>query len=72
MGDERTTLVFRPIETAPEAERVIVAGFQPKFRATRGYWWWHEDTVWDGKAVDHPNATHWCPISLPPFPEPPE
>ena len=51
--------------------RVFVAGYTKPTDTVAGYWWWHEDNIIDGKPVDHPNATHWIPIQLPPFPAPP-
>lgn len=59
---------WQPIETAPEHERVMVAGWNEATKRVQGYWWWHEDVIFDGKAFDHPEATLWCPIILPPFP----
>lgn len=56
-----------PIDTAPDLERVMVAGIQPR-GTCQAYWWWHEDCVSDGKAIDHPEATHWFAIALPDFP----
>lgn len=57
---------------APDLERVIVAGYQPRRGNVAGYWWYHEDcTDGEGMPIDTPHATHWCPIVLPPFPEAP-
>lgn len=66
--------LWLPIETAPELERVWVAGIQPRSRnGTKAYWWWHEDTVYNGVAVECPHATHWAKIILPAeFPHAPE
>ncbi len=63
---------WQPIETAPEAERIWVAGWQRRSASVAGYWWWHEDAVFDGKAFSHPEATLWAPIVLPKFPAPPQ
>lgn len=63
---------WQPIETAPEAERILVAGWQRPLGMVAGYWWWHEDTVLDGEPCDHPAATLWAPIVLPKFPAPPQ
>ncbi len=63
---------WQPIETAPELERVFVAGWERRSGRVDGYWWWHEDHCYEGKAIEHPNATMWCPINLPPLPEPPK
>ena len=60
-----------PIETAPDLERIWVCGVQPRARSgCQAYWWWHEDAAHEGKAIEHPNATHWAPIILPDFPHP--
>lgn len=63
--------LLQPIATAPDLDRVMVAGWQSPHGRTRGYWWWHEDVTHDGKASDHPEATHWFPIALPDFPNAP-
>lgn len=63
---------WKAIITAPEGERVLVAGWQGPRHGVRGYWWWHEDVVYDSIAVDHPDATMWAPVKVPPFPECPE
>lgn len=63
---------WQPIETAPEHARVFVAGWEPRNGNVAGYWWWHEDVVFDGQPCDHPHALLWCAIDLPEFPEPPE
>jgi hypothetical protein len=65
LGKERM-MEWQLIETAPEAERVLVAGYDARLE----YWWWHEDTVFRRKASEYEDATHWCPIVLPPFPSP--
>ena len=62
---------LKPIATAPELDRIMVAGWQPQDGGTQGYWWWHEDAVHDGYAIDHPRATHWFPIIRPAFPNGP-
>lgn len=66
--------IWQPIETAPDLERVWVAGVQPRSKSgCRAYWWWHEDAVHEGRACDHPEATHWAKIILPAeFPHPAE
>ena len=62
---------WKPIETAPLLERIWVCGWSPDSKWCKGYWWFHEDaTGYDGP-IEHPGATHWCEIVLPPFPEPP-
>lgn len=63
---------WQPISKAPELDRVFVAGWQPRRGNCAGYWWWHEDAVADGKAIEHPDATLWHPIVLAEFPSPPE
>lgn len=63
---------WKPIESAPDFERVLVCGWQPRSRSVRGYWWWHEDVCEHGRSIQHPNATHWAPIIKPDFPTPPE
>lgn len=46
---------------APDLERVIVAGVQPKSGGTVAYWWIHEDmTDEKGVPIDHPTAIRWC------------
>lgn len=60
--------LLQPIATAPELERIMVAGWQPHRGSTRGYWWWHEDVTFNGVAYEHPDATHWFLIALPDFP----
>lgn len=62
---------WREIASAPDLERVFVAGWQPRHGNMGGYWWWHEDVVVDGAATEHPDATLWYPIALPPLPTPP-
>ena len=62
---------WQPIDTAPDLERVIVAGWYNGRRRLQGYWWWHEDAIHDGRAIDHPDATLWRPIGNPPFPAAP-
>lgn len=59
---------WQPIATAPELERVFVCGWQKQAGNVRGYWWWHEDCVSDGVAIEHPEALYWTAIVLPPFP----
>ena len=62
---------WKPIATAPEGERVMVCGWQhgaPSINNRLGYWWWHEDVIFDGRAVGYPYARYWCSIVLPPFP----
>ena len=60
---------WQPIETAREWDRVIVAGWQPRSGNVAGYWWYHDDTIVDGKPCEHPNATLWH--SFPEVPPPP-
>ena len=62
---------WQDIADAPELERVRVAGWQPRSSTCQGYWWHHEDVIFDGKAVDHPEAILWMPIYVPTFPTPP-
>lgn len=63
---------LQPIETAPDLERVMVAGWNPPSGSVAGYWWYEEDCVDDGKAIDKPYATHWFPIVKPVFPAAPK
>lgn len=63
---------LQPIATAPRLERVMVAGWNPPSGAVAGYWWYEEDCVDDGKAIDKPYATHWFPIVKPVFPAAPK
>ena len=56
---------WKPIDTAPDLERVLVCGWNPRHGNVAGYWWWHEDTVTDGSGSKHPDATHWAPLILP-------
>lgn len=58
-------LQWQPIETAPGLSRVWVCGWQKPHGTTRGYWWWHEDCVAYGAAIEHPGAIYWAPIVLP-------
>lgn len=63
---------WQDISTAPDLERVMVAGWQEPSGSVAGYWWWHEDACQDGVALDHPSATHWCNVRLPAFPAAPK
>jgi hypothetical protein len=63
---------LQPIATAPNRERVMVAGWNNATKTVQGYWWWHEDVIVDGKAFEHPEATHWFPILKPEFPATPK
>lgn len=63
---------WHDISTAPDLERVMVAGWQEPSGRVAGYWWWHEDACQDGVALDHPSATHWCNVRLPAFPAAPK
>lgn len=54
-----------PISTAPDLERIWVAGVQPRSGGCIAYWWWHEDAADNGVAIESPNATHWARIILP-------
>ncbi|MBT1154310.1 hypothetical protein J1C56_01760 [Aminobacter anthyllidis] len=54
---------WQPIETAPDFERVIVAGWQPKSGTVAGYWWMHEDDIVAGRP---PSALLWHPFPMPP------
>lgn len=57
---------WQPIETAPDFERVIVAGWQPKSGTVAGYWWMHEDDIVAGRP---PSALLWHPFpNSPPAP----
>ena len=58
---------WQPIETAPDLDRVLVAGWQKPSKRVQGYWWVHEDVICDGKPLDHPDALLWQP-----FPKRPE
>lgn len=60
---------WEPISTAPDLERIWVAGWQKPSSTHRGYWWWQEDCADNGKGIEHPNALLWCPIVLPPLPK---
>lgn len=62
---------WQGIESAPDLERVIVAGWNPHSGNVRGYWWYGEDVVSNGRAIEHPRATHWRPFNNPAFPTPP-
>lgn len=63
---------WQPIDTAPDLERVLICGWQPKSGRVAGYWWWEEGHCENGQALDRPDATLWAPIQLPVFPKPPE
>lgn len=65
-----TRYAWQPIATAPELERVMVCGWQPRHGRGGGYWWYHEDAVAGGLAIDHPDARYWAPIVLPAWPLP--
>jgi hypothetical protein len=65
------SLAWMPISTAPELERIMVAGWEHPSRTTRGYWWWGEDCVAEGRGIEHPDALLWAPIIIPPLPEGP-
>ena len=57
---------WQPIHTAPSWDRVMVCGWQPRSGTVAGYWWWHQDATGpDGKALAHPDASHWAPVILP-------
>lgn len=56
---------WKPIDTAPDLERVLVCGWNPRHGNVAGYWWWYEDTITDGSGSKHPDATHWSPLILP-------
>lgn len=62
---------WQGIESAPDLERVIVAGWNFHSDNVRGYWWYGEDVVSNGRAIEHPRATHWRPFNNPAFPTPP-
>ena len=63
---------WQPIETAPDLDRVIVAGWQPPNGNVAGYWWMHEDDIIDGVPDEHPTALLWHPFpERPALPAPP-
>lgn len=58
---------WKPIESAPSLDRIMVAGWQPSRGNTAGYWWVHEDATDDkGVPIDHPTATLWQPLPTAP------
>lgn len=67
---------WQPIETAPDLERVLVAGVQHDASGSVApYWFWHEDVCDGGKAITTPRATHWHPViksAFPPLVTPPQ
>jgi hypothetical protein len=63
---------WRKIESAPDLERVLVCGWQEPHGTCRGYWWWGEDVVSEGRALERPDALYWCPVVLPAFPPEPQ
>ncbi len=70
---ERPDGVFVPydgwqdISTAPDLERVFVAGWQKPRGTVAAYWWLHEDhTDERGVPTEHPDALKWCPLPPPP------
>ena len=66
---------WQRIDAAPDLERVIVAGWQPRIGSVAGYWWHHEDcTDEDGSPMEHPDATLFVRIAdvIPAFPPAPE
>jgi hypothetical protein len=61
---------WQPIVTAPDSERVMVCGWQPRSNGgTAAYWWYEEDVTFDGIPTEKPCALYWAPIVIPPFPE---
>lgn len=61
---------WRPMESAPDLDRVFVAGIQPADRGTAAYWYVGEDfTDENRKPMDHPNARLWMPLPPPPAKE---
>lgn len=58
-----------PIADEQNGMRVLVGGWQRRSGNVAGYWWWHDDVIIDGKAFDHPKATHFWPA--PPTPDAP-
>lgn len=64
---------WRPIETAPDLDRIWVAGWQAAHGGTRGYWWYHEGSAKNGKSLEpYAGASLWAPLNLPPLPPTPE
>ena len=59
---------WKLVETAPDLDRVMVCGWEKPTKTRAGYWWYHEDVVSDGTAIEHSDATHWCEIVIPAFP----
>lgn len=53
---------WQDISTAPELDRVIVAGWQKPTQRVAGYWWMHEDVIINGKPDAHPDALLWHPF----------
>ena len=62
---------WQDISTAPELDRVLVAGWQKRSGTVAGYWWWSDDVIINGRAVRHTSATLWAPVVLPAFPTSP-
>lgn len=63
---------WQPIETAPDDQRVFVAGYRKVGHIGNVVWWFHLDKVFDGVPDQYPHATHWFPIIKPKFPKAPE
>lgn len=42
---------WRTMDSAPDLDRVIVAGWQKASGRVVGYWWMHEDVIADGKPL---------------------
>lgn len=42
-----------PIESAPDFDRIMVCGWQPRHGTTQGYWWWGEDAALQARPVRH-------------------
>lgn len=53
---------WQPIETAPDMDRIWVAGWQNRHGRCAGYWWQEEDMVINGKPQGNPAAIVWRPI----------
>lgn len=60
---------WKTIDSAPDFERVWVAGVQPNSGTVVAYWWRHDDVCENGVAIEHPNATHWCHHNVPDYPD---
>jgi len=68
---ERNRNQWQPISTAPDFDRIMIAGWKEPRSGCAGYWWYEEGMAENGKDMVMKDATHWCPLIVPDFPAPP-